>query len=606
MKDFFRVMKRFLPPFKRQIILNFLFNILSAIFAVFSVAMMYPILEILFGISKDVTTQVPFEFSKEAIIHNFYYYVTQLKFEYGPGLVLLLVGLVMVVATGIKVGFAYLASRNIVFIRNGLVKNLRGQLYNKIMKLPLSFYSEERKGDIIARTTGDVTEVENSIMTSLAMFFKNPVLILVFLISMLLISAKLTLFVLVILPIAGSLIGRVGKTLKKRSTQGQNKMGDILGVIEETLGGLRIIKAFNAEEKMNKRFDAEITSYRNIMTRLMNRYILAHPMSELLGTLVIIIIVWFGGTLILNNNSSLDGASFIIYIGIFYQIIEPAKAFSNAFYNIQKGLAAIERIDKVLLAENSIMDKPDAVKLDKFSDNISYQNVSFAYDDRKVIDDLSLKISKGQTVALVGQSGSGKSTLVDLLPRFYEVQGGSISIDGHDLRDLSIHSLRRLMGNVNQEAILFNDSIYNNITFGVDSATKEEVEKAAKIANAHNFIIETENGYDTVIGDRGSKLSGGQRQRLSIARAILANPPILILDEATSALDTESERLVQDALEKLMKNRTTIVIAHRLSTVKNADIICVMYQGKITEMGTHDELLDKNGNYRKLHDLQMY
>lgn len=606
MKEFFGVMRRFLPPFKRQIVLNFVFNILSALFAVFSVAMMYPILEILFATSEDVNTMVPMELSKDAIVHNFEYYITSIKNDYGPGLALLFVGLFLIIATAFKVGFTFLAAKNAIFIRNGIVKNVRSLLYNKIMKLPLSFYSEERKGDIMARATGDVTEVENSMMTALSTFLKNPILITVFLTSMLIMSVQLTLFVLVLLPIAGYIIGKVGKTLKKSSKDGQNKMGVILGTIEETLGGLRIIKAFNAEEKMEKRFDKQITDYRNIMMRVMGKYILAHPMSELLGTIVIVIIVWFGGTLIMSSNSSLNGASFIIYIGIFYQIINPAKAFSQAYYNIQKGLAAVERIDKILLAENNITDKSDAKSLDNFSSNISFNNISFAYDDRKVINNISLDIKKGQTVALVGQSGSGKSTMVDLLPRFYDVDDGTISIDGHDIRDLTLHTLRKLMGNVNQDAILFNDTIYNNITFGVTSATKEDVINAAKIANAHNFIIETEDAYDTVIGDRGSRLSGGQRQRLSIARAILANPPILILDEATSALDTESEKLVQEALEKLMENRTTIVIAHRLSTVKNADAICVMHQGKIVEKGTHDELLKKNGSYRKLHDLQMY
>lgn len=606
MKEFIGVMKRFLPPFKRQIVFNFIFNILSALFAVFSVAMMYPILEILFGTAEDVYTKVPMELSKDAIVNNFEYYITSVKINYGPGIALLYVGLFLIVATGFKVGFTFLAAKNAVFIRNGIVKNLRGTLYNKIMKLPLGFYSEERKGDIMARATGDVTEVENSIMTSLAMFLKNPVLILVFLISMFIMSIQLTIFVLLILPIAGYIIGQVGKSLKKSSKDAQNQMGVILGTIEETLGGLRIIKAFNAESKMEKRFFKQISEYRNIMMRVMGRYILAHPMSELLGTIVIVIIVWFGGTLIMSSNSNLDGASFIIYIGIFYQIINPAKAFSQAYYSIQKGLAAVERIDKILLAENNITDQPNAKSLDSFSHNISFNHVSFAYDDRQVINNISLDIKKGQTVALVGQSGSGKSTMVDLLPRFYDVKDGSITIDNFDIRELTLYSLRKLMGNVNQEAILFNDTIYNNITFGINSATKEEVMNAAKIANAHNFIIETEDAYDTVIGDRGNRLSGGQRQRLSIARAILANPPILILDEATSALDTESEKLVQEALEKLMKNRTTIVIAHRLSTVKNADLICVMLQGKIVEKGTHDELLKKNGSYRKLHDLQMY
>ncbi len=606
MKDFFKVMRRFLPPFKRHIVLNFLFNLLSAIFAVFSVAVMYPILEILFGISEEITTMVPWALTKEAILHNFSFFISEFKLNHGPGLTLLFIGLFVTLGTLFKVGFAYLAARSMVTIRNGVVKNLRTMLFVKITALPLEFYSEERKGDIMARTTGDVTEVENSIMTSLNMFLKNPIIIVVFLASMLIMSPQLTGFVFLILPIAGFLIGRVGKSLKKKSKEGQKKMGSILGIIEETLGGLRIIKAFNAEEMMNRRFNKQTTEYRNIMNRLMNRYVLAHPMSELLGTLVIIIIVWFGGTLIINGKGTLDGAQFIIYIAIFYQIINPAKAFTNAFYSIQKGLAAMERVDKILLAKNSITDKKDAVDMPTFSTSIQYENVDFAYNERKVIDNVSLEVKKGQTIALVGQSGSGKSTMVDLLPRFYDIQKGSIKIDGTDIRDIKLKSLRHLMGNVSQEAILFNDTIFNNIAFGVESASQEEVENAAKIANAHSFIIETEDGYQTMVGDRGGRLSGGQRQRISIARAILANPPILILDEATSALDTESERLVQDALEQLMKNRTTIVIAHRLSTVRNADVICVMQDGQIAERGKHEDLIEQNGLYRKLHDMQIF
>ncbi len=606
MKDFIKVMKRFLPPFKGQIISNFVFNLLSAVFAVFSLAAFYPVLDMLFEKGKEVNTLLAWEFKKDVLMHNLQYYVTGIKHTHGPGFTLLFIGLIAVFGTLLKVGFSYLAARNMVTIRNGVVKNLRTQLYSKITSLPLGFYSEERKGDIMARTTGDVSEVENSIMTSLNMFLKNPIMIMVFLISMLIMSPQLTGFVFLILPIAGFIIGRVGKTLKKKSKAGQQKMGSILGTIEETLSGLRIIKAFNAEKKMENHFDKQTTEYRNIMNRLMNRYVLAHPMSELLGTLVIVIILWFGGTLIIQNRGSLDGAQFLIYIGIFYQIINPAKAFTNAFYSIQKGLAAMERVDKILLAENTIVDKPNAKDISSFNESIQYENIEFAYDEKKVINKVSLEIKKGQTVALVGQSGSGKSTMVDLLPRFYDIQKGSIKIDGTDIRDIKLKSLRSIMGNVNQEAILFNDTIYNNIAFGVKSTTKEEVIAAAKIANAHNFIIETENGYDTIIGDRGSRLSGGQRQRLSIARAILANPPILILDEATSALDTESERLVQDALEKLMKNRTTIVIAHRLSTVVNADIICVMHQGKIIEQGSHQELLANAGAYQKLHQMQMH
>jgi subfamily B ATP-binding cassette protein MsbA len=506
----------------------------------------------------------------------------------------------------LKVGFAYLGAFEAVYIRNGVVKDMREQIYSKILKLALPFFSEERKGDIISRITGDVTEVENSIMSSLDMFLKNPVIIFVLLISMLIMSPSMTLFIFLVLPIAGFIIGRVGKSLKKVSREGQDKMGMILTVVEETLGGLRIIKAFNAEQKMDARFNSELHDYRHIMNRLMRRRELAHPLSELLGTIVIIIVVWYGGSLILDKNSELSGPEFIIYLGIFYQIINPAKAFTTALYSIQKGLASMDRIDKILLADVTIPQAPDAKSVSTLKDSIEYRNVTFAYDEKVVLNNVSLKIEKGKSIALVGQSGSGKTTFVDLLPRFYDVIGGQILIDGIDLRELKLHDLRDLMGNVNQEAILFNDSIFNNIAFGVENTSMTEVIAAAKVANAHDFIIETEHGYETVIGDRGSKLSGGQRQRLSIARAILKNPPILILDEATSALDTESERLVQDALENLMKNRTSLVIAHRLSTVRNADLICVFHEGEIVERGTHDELIELDGRYKRLHSMQMF
>jgi subfamily B ATP-binding cassette protein MsbA len=475
-----------------------------------------------------------------------------------------------------------------------------------MLKLALPFFSEERKGDIMSRITGDVTEVENSIMSSLDMFLKNPIIIIVLLASMLVMSPRMTLFIFLVLPIAGYIIGRVGKSLKKVSREGQDKMGEILTVVEETLGGLRIIKAFNAEKKMNARFNSELYDYKSIMNRLMRRRELAHPLSELLGTIVIIIVVWYGGTLILSNNSELTGTEFIAYLAIFYQIINPAKAFTTALYSIQKGLASMDRIDKILHADVTIPQAPDAKPVSTLKDSIEYRNVTFAYDEKVVLNNVSLKIEKGKTIALVGQSGSGKTTFVDLLPRFYDVNGGQILIDGVDLRDLKLHDLRDLMGNVNQEAILFNDSIFNNIAFGVENTSMPEVIAAAKVANAHDFIIETEHGYDTIIGDRGSKLSGGQRQRLSIARAILKNPPVLILDEATSALDTESERLVQDALENLMKNRTSVVIAHRLSTVRNADLICVFHEGEIIERGTHDELIELDGRYKRLHSMQMF
>lgn len=606
MKDFFKILKRFIPPYKKQLALNFLFNILSAVFTVSSMALMSPMLEILFGTSKNVTDMVPWQMTKDSIIHNLYYYLTIFKNANGPGLTLLFVGLFVAIATFLKVGFYYLGAYEAVYIRNGVVKDIREQIYTKILKLALPFFSEERKGDIISRITGDVAEVENSIMSSLDMFLKNPVIIIVLLASMLVMSPSMTLFILLVLPIAGFIIGRVGKSLKKESRQGQDKMGMILTVVEETLGGLRIIKAFNAERKMNARFNEELHDYRRIMNRLMRRRELAHPLSELLGTIVIITVVWYGGTLILSNDSELSGPEFIIYLGIFYQIINPAKAFTQALYSIQKGLASMDRIDKILLADVTIPEKPDAQKITTLKNSIEYRNVTFAYDEKIVLNNVSLNIEKGKTIALVGQSGSGKTTFVDLLPRFYDVIGGQILIDGIDLRDLKLHDLRDLMGNVNQEAILFNDTIYNNIAFGVENTSMTEVIAAAKVANAHDFIIETENGYDTIIGDRGSKLSGGQRQRLSIARAILKNPPVLILDEATSALDTESERLVQNALENLMKNRTSIVIAHRLSTVRNADLICVFHEGEIIERGTHDELIQLDGRYKRLHSLQMF
>jgi subfamily B ATP-binding cassette protein MsbA len=606
MKDFFKILKRFIPPYKRRLILNFVFNLLSALFTVFSMALMAPILEILFGMSEEVKDLLPWAVNLDVIKHNLYFYVTLFKDANGAGLTLLFVGLFVIVATMLKVGFAYLGAFEAVYIRNGVVKDIREQIYSKIIKLALPFFSEERKGDIISRITGDVTEVENSIMSSLDMFLKNPVIIIVLLASMLIMSPSLTLFIFVVLPFAGFVIGRVGKSLKKVSREGQDKMGMILTVVEETLGGLRIIKAFNAEKKMNTRFNSELKDYRQIMNRLMRRRELAHPLSELIGTIVIIIVVWYGGTLILNKSSELSGPEFIIYLGIFYQIINPAKAFTQALYSIQKGLASMDRIDKILLADVTIPELPDAKPIKDVKDSIVYSDVTFAYEEKVVLKNISLKIEKGKTIALVGQSGSGKTTFVDLLPRFYDVIGGQIMIDGADIRNLRLHDLRDLMGNVNQEAILFNDTIYNNIAFGIENTTMADVVSAAKVANAHDFIIETENGYDTVIGDRGSKLSGGQRQRLSIARAILKNPPILILDEATSALDTESERLVQDALENLMKNRTSLVIAHRLSTVRNADLICVFHDGEIVERGTHNELMELKGRYKKLHKMQMF
>lgn len=519
---------------------------------------------------------------------------------------MLFAGLFLVLGTLLKTGFAYLASYTSVGIRNNVVRDMRQQIFQKIMSLPLAFFSNEKKGDIISRATGDVGEVEGSVMASLDMFLKNPVLILVYLITMLVMSVQLTLFVFIVLPFAGYIIGRVGKSLKKTSMEGQTKMGVVMGLLDESLSGLRIVKAFNAEGKMAGRFNKETEEYCDIAKRLTRRRDLAHPMSEFLGTIVVVFVVWFGGTLILNNAGGLSVAAFLAYLGVFYQIINPAKAFSTALYSIQKGMAAMERIDKILLADDEIFEKDGTVTKKTLEHSVEYRNVTFAYNEIKVLKNVNLTIPRGKTIALVGQSGSGKSTFVDLLPRFYDVEEGGIFIDGINIKDFKLHDLRGLMGNVNQEAILFNDTIYNNITFGVESATFEEVVQAAKIANAHDFIVASENGYDTVIGDRGSKLSGGQRQRLSIARAVLKNPPILILDEATSALDTESERLVQDAIEKLMKNRTSLVVAHRLSTIRNADLICVFHEGEIVESGTHDELILKDGVYKKLHALQKF
>jgi len=605
MKDFFKVLRIYLPPYKTNLVLTFLFNVLGALFIVFSMAAMIPMLQVILEDDKEVSTLMAWAFDKDTIFNNIYYYITLVKMQYGPGATLLYLGFFGIVATMLKTGFAYLASYTMVGIRNGVTRDIRTAIYNKMIDLPLGFYSNERKGDMMARSTADVQEVEASVMSSLDMFLKNPIIIIVVLSSMFVVSFELTLFVLVVLPIAGFIIGRIGKSLKKTSREGQTKLGQILGIIEESLSGLRIIKAFNAEKRMHGRFNSEVESYRHTMNKLQRKRHLAHPTSEFLGTIVFVIIVWYGGSLILNKDSSLDMATFLMYLGMFYQIINPAKAFSQAAYSIQKGMAAYERIDQVLTADLDIKEHDGSQEMKTFNSKVEYRNIGFAYDDKKVLKNVSLCIPQGKTIALVGQSGSGKTTFVDLLPRFYDVQDGGIFIDDINIKDLKLYDLRELMGNVNQEAILFNDSIYNNITFGVESATEQEVINAAKVANAHDFITSTEDGYQTVIGDRGSKLSGGQRQRLSIARAILKNPPILILDEATSALDTESERLVQDALENLMKNRTSLVIAHRLSTVRNADMICVFNEGEIVETGTHDELIAKDGIYKKLHSMQM-
>lgn len=607
MREFIIILKRFIPPYRLKLIKSILFNLLHAVFGAVAIIMLSPILGILFGTDSDVTQKVAFEFNAKVIKELFAYYVTSFKTTYGASNTLIFIGCFAILATALKTGFAYLAAYETIYIRNGVVRDIRRKIYKKILSLPLPFFSEEKKGDIISRMTGDVQEVEGSIMSSLDMFFQSPILILVYLGSMLIMSWELTLFVLLLLPIMGGLIGRVGKNLKRHSREGQNKMGEILSLMEETLSGLRIIKAFNAERKVGEKFSQENEDYRRIQNRLMRRRSLAHPMSEFLGTIVIVIVLWFGGTLVLNNTGSLDAGDFIAYIAMFYSIINPAKNLTNAFYSIQKGLAAMDRIDDVLKAESSIKEpeQPEVVK--DFGQAIEYRDVCFAYNENKqVLKNVNITIPKGKMVALVGQSGSGKSTFVDLLPRFYDVQSGKILIDGIEIPNMSLYDLRELMGNVNQDPILFNDTIYNNIAFGVENATPEQVENAAKIANAHEFIIHAEHGYQTIIGDRGGKLSGGQRQRLSIARAVLKNPPIMILDEATSALDTESEKLVQDALDNLMKNRTSIVVAHRLSTIKNADLICVFHEGEIVEKGPHEELLQLNGIYTKLYNMQNF
>lgn len=608
----FNLFRRFLSPYKWYVIANIFLNLITAIFNLFSFASIIPILQILFGMDTNTHTYIPFSQidSLDSLLeigkNNIYAYIEALINQHGASTALMLLGVYLIIMTLLKTLSAFLASASLVPIRTGILRDIRNTIYRKITSLHLGYFSHEKKGDIISRITNDVVEVEASIISSLETIFKNPIMILLYLIVLFTMSWQLTIFVLILLPISGLLIGRIGKSLKRKSLLGQQLSGELIAQIEETLSGLRVVKAFNAESKLNQRFQSLNETIRHTFNRIHIRYFLAHPISEFLGTAVIAILLWYGGYLILSGNGGITAPEFIYYLVIFYSIINPFKELSRAGYSIQKGLASLQRIDAVLNAENKIIETTNPQIINSFNNEIRFNNVSFKYQDEWVLKNINLTIHKGQTVALVGQSGSGKSTLVDLIPRFYDTIEGSITIDGIDIRNLSTHNLRHLMGNVNQEAILFNDTIYNNITFGVESATQAEVEHAARIANAHDFIMATPDGYQTNIGDRGSRLSGGQRQRISIARAILKNPPILILDEATSALDTESERLVQEAIEQLMLNRTAIVIAHRLSTIKSADLICVLHEGKIIEQGTHEQLIALNGQYKKLCDMQNF
>ena len=609
MKEFLQLMRRFVSPYKKYIGWAILLNILSAVFNVFSFTLLIPILDILFKTGENNKVYEYMEWGtagfKDVAINNFYYYVSQMIQDNGPTTALIFLGLFLALMTLFKTSCYFASSAVMIPLRTGVVRDIRIMVYAKVMRLPMGFFAEERKGDNIARMSGDVGEVENSITSSLDMLIKSPIMIILYFITLIATSWKLTLFTVLVLPAMGWLMGKVGRKLKRQSLEAQGKWSDTMSQLEETLGGLRIIKAFIAEDRMIDRFTRCSNELRDAVNKVAMRQALAHPMSEFLGTILIVSVLWFGGALILGHNSSLTAPTFIFYMVILYSVINPLKDFAKAGYNIPKGLASMERVDKILKAENNIKEIPNPKPLTGMNDRIEFKDISFSYDGkREVLKHVNLTVPKGKTVALVGQSGSGKSTLVDLLPRYHDVQGGDITIDGTSIKDVRIADLRSLIGNVNQEAILFNDTFFNNIAFGVENATMEQVIEAAKIANAHDFIMEKPEGYNTNIGDRGGKLSGGQRQRVSIARAILKNPPILILDEATSALDTESERLVQEALERLMKTRTTIAIAHRLSTIKNADEICVLYEGEIVERGRHEELLELDGYYKRLNDMQ--